>query len=119
MTLWRPAGYQLMDRHLACAMARSDNHLNPLANEAPRHGAGVAVDIDLDLDRAVVANTPLQRAAGPKWLQNGNSKSNCRKKKKWTAHRKDNSDDFADGRSIAALAICCFGSVNIMACRRT
>jgi len=27
--------------------------------------------------------------------------------------------DFADGGSIAALAICCFGSVNIMACRRT
>jgi hypothetical protein len=27
--------------------------------------------------------------------------------------------DFADGGSTAALAICCFGTVNIMACRRT
>ena len=27
--------------------------------------------------------------------------------------------DFADGGSIAALAICCFGSVSTMACRRT
>jgi hypothetical protein len=27
--------------------------------------------------------------------------------------------DFADGGSLAALAICCFGSVNIIACRRT
>jgi LysR family carnitine catabolism transcriptional activator len=31
----------------------------------------------------------------------------------------ENARALGDGGSIAALAICCFGSVNIMACRRT
>jgi hypothetical protein len=43
-------------------LARRDNRLNLLANEPPRYGISVAVDID----GAVVVNAPLQRAAGPK-----------------------------------------------------